>query len=110
MNATATPRPPRGRWQQANVWAGYLIFGFPAVPALFATIARFGLLDSILPAGPALSSATTRLRAGRRLLSLPQKPGPGQPRAARRHRNPAHAALPSAAQVPSIKETTHEHH
>jgi hypothetical protein len=60
MTTTATPRPPRGRWQQANVWAGYLIFGFPAVaavPALIATIARFGLLDSILNAGPAALAA-----------------------------------------------------
>lgn len=60
MTTTATPRPPRGRWQQTNVWAGYLVFGFPAVaavPALIATIARFGLLDSILNAGPAALSA-----------------------------------------------------
>ena len=60
MTTTVTPRPPRGRWQQANVWAGYLIFGFPAVaavPALIATIARFGLLDSILNAGPAALAA-----------------------------------------------------
>ena len=60
MTMIETPRPPRGRWQQVNVWAGYLIFGFPAVaviPALVATVARFGLLDSILSAGPAALTA-----------------------------------------------------
>lgn len=60
MTTIETPRPPRGRWQQVNVWAGYLIFGFPAVaaiPALIATNARFGLLDSILRAGPAALAA-----------------------------------------------------
>jgi len=24
MTTTMTPRPPRGRWRQANVWAGEL--------------------------------------------------------------------------------------
>ena len=60
MTMIETPRPPRGRWQQVNVWAGHLIFGFPAVaaiPALVATVARFGLLDSILSAGPAALTA-----------------------------------------------------
>lgn len=60
MTPIQTPRPPRGRWQQVNVWAGYVVLGFPAVvavPAMVATVARFGLLDSILSAGPAVLAA-----------------------------------------------------
>ena len=60
MTQLPSPNPSRGRWRQGNVWAGYLVFGFPAVvaiPALASTIARFGLLDSLLNAGPAALTA-----------------------------------------------------
>lgn len=60
----AIETPPRGRWQQINTWCGYLIFGFPAVaaiPAMIATVAHFGLLDSILSAGPGAVAACVPL-------------------------------------------------
>jgi len=60
MTTIETAPAPRGRWHQFNVWAGYLVFGFPAVaavPALIASIARFGFFDSILSAGPAAAAA-----------------------------------------------------
>ncbi|WP_193315418.1 hypothetical protein [Nostocoides sp. F2B08] len=60
MTTLPSLRPPHGRWQQGNVWAGYLVFGFPAVaaiPALASTISRFGLRDSLLNAGPAALTA-----------------------------------------------------
>lgn len=41
------------RWRQANVLAGYIVFGLPAaiaVPAAAATISRFGLWNTLTSA------------------------------------------------------------
>ncbi len=41
------------RWKQLNTIAGYIVFGLPtlfAIPALAATIARFGLWDTLTSA------------------------------------------------------------
>lgn len=41
------------RWKRVNTAAGYLVFGLPAlvaVPALFATVRRFGLWDTVAAA------------------------------------------------------------
>lgn len=59
MSTHPTPHSRRS-WRQATVWAGYVVFGFPAVaavPAMVATVATFGLLDSLLSAGPVAAAA-----------------------------------------------------
>lgn len=44
------------RWTTLNCWAGYAIFGLPAVlavPALIATFAQFGVRDTLVSGVPA---------------------------------------------------------
>lgn len=53
---SASGHPTPGGWKKANRWAGHLVFGLPAVlavPALMATLARFGVWQTATAALPA---------------------------------------------------------
>ena len=52
------------RWKQINTLAGYVVFGLPsllALPAMVATIARFGLWDTLTSAALPLVAVATPL-------------------------------------------------
>lgn len=82
MAAAAETSATRGRrvsWRKINTWLGHVVFGLPAllaVPALVATTARFGWLETLTAAVPAAAWACIplllwifylRRRRGRRL-------------------------------------------
>lgn len=50
------------RWKTRTAWAGYLMFGLPAIlamPALISTLVRFGLPDTLTAGVPAALWACT---------------------------------------------------
>ena len=54
------PASHRSTWRRLNTWGGYLLLGVPAaaaIPALAATVARFGLWSTV--AGAALPALAT---------------------------------------------------